>query len=107
MFLQLMRLQIHLGRESNELLFQARLLLTRKVIFPHMRKQRLIIEIVLRLTSMQLVTNKAPLMLLPAMHIQLILTIKPQSTERTQRMALEPRLIDRTGIVVSFPHMFL
>lgn len=46
------------------------------------------------------------LVLLSAMHIQLILAIESNTTEGTERMPLESALIDSSRIVISFPHMF-
>jgi len=83
MLLQLMRLKINLGIKSNKLLLQTLPLITHKVILPKVLIKRLVVEIILRLTTPRAITDKAPLMLIPAMNIQLIITIKPHSTEGT------------------------
>jgi hypothetical protein len=83
MLLQLMCLEINFGIKSNKFLLQTFPLITHKVVLPKMRIQRLVIEVVLRLATTRAITDKAPLMLIPTMNIQLIFTIKPQSTEGT------------------------
>jgi hypothetical protein len=78
-----MSLEIDLRIKSNELLLQTLPLLTHEVILAKMLKQRLVIEVILRLTTPQTITDKAPLMLIPTMNIQLIIPIEPHPTERT------------------------
>lgn len=63
-----------------------------------------VIDIILWLPSSP-ITDKTPLMLLPTMHIKLIISIKPLSTEPTLRVAFKATLVDSARIVVAFFHM--
>lgn len=46
-------------------------------------------------------------MLLPTMHIELVITIKPLPTEATQRMSLEATLVLSPWVVITLRHMHL
>lgn len=69
MLSQLMRLQIHLSSEHNELLLQASGLPTNPMILREMRKQRIVVKEVLRSTSIALTTDMALLVTISAMNI--------------------------------------
>jgi hypothetical protein len=75
MLLQLMSLKIDLRGKSNKLLVQTLSLQTQEMIFLEMLLERIIIEIILRLTSSP-ITDKASLVSIPAMNIKFVLTIE-------------------------------
>lgn len=107
MFLELMCLEVHLRRKYDEFLLLALPLHTHVMILLKVVLQRLIVDVVVRIPAICSVAQEAPLMILPTMHIELIVTIKPLSTEATQRVAFEATLVLGPWVVVSLRHMQL
>ena len=81
MLTQLMRLQVNLGRENDKLLLQASRFPTDEVILREMSKQRIVVEKVLRCSSIGLTADMTLLVTISAMNIQLIITIESRATE--------------------------
>jgi len=106
MFRQLMSLEIKLCREHDELLLQTVLMRTHEVILCKMNRQLIIILIILRYPRRSL-ADKALLVSLPAVNIELIITIVPRLENIANWMAVESTLVNGTGIIVSFPVMLM
>lgn len=77
------------------------------MIFSEMQLQRIIVEVVLGLVVLIAIADEAALMLVPAMHIKLIITVKTLTTEATYRMSSESTLVDGAWVVVAFLHVLL
>jgi hypothetical protein len=74
--------EVHLGIESNELLLQAFRLPTDEMILHEMGIHRFIVEEVLWHSPTSPITDVTLLMIVPAMNIELIVTVEPRPTER-------------------------
>lgn len=107
MLLELMRFQIHLSRKDDKLLLLALAIQAHKMVLAEVLLQRLVVDIVMWVSAVLSIAKEAPLVLLSAMDVQLIITIEALSAETTQRMSLKTTLINRTRIIISFRHMFL
>jgi hypothetical protein len=75
------------------------------MVLDHMSINSLIVEEVLRHATTSLITDVTLLVGISAMNKQLIITVKPRPTKRTQRMSFEAALIDRSWIVVTVLHV--
>jgi hypothetical protein len=73
-----------------------------KVLF-----QGVVVEIVVGVSRVSSVTDKATLVLHSAMLVQLVIVVKALSTESTQWVALEACLVCCTRLVVSMTHVLL
>jgi hypothetical protein len=102
MCLQLMSLQVHLVFENDELLLQAFLVWAEEVIFSEMNFQRIVIDIVLlRPSTIASIADMTSLVLIPAVCIELVVSIESLATKAAFRMTLESSLIFRARIVVA------
>lgn len=99
---QLMCLEIHLGIEYNELLFQTFLVRTHEMILAEMELKSIVVEIVLRLSStVPSITYVAALVSVATMCVELVVTIEALSAETALGVALETGLVYCTGVVVA------
>ena len=77
------------------------------MIFLKMTLKGLIIHVVLLLAVVgSAITDMAAFMLLTAMGIQLVVTVKALSTETTLGMPFETALVDGTGLVITVFFVF-
>lgn len=107
-----MSLQIHLRVEYHELLLLALGVEAGMMIFVEMPLQRVVVLVVLRiLAAGPSIAQMASLVLLSAVRVELVVAIESPPTEAALRMALEPALIDRAGVIVTellvFPQLIL
>jgi hypothetical protein len=101
---ELVSLQVHLGRKDNEFLLQAFSLSAHEVVLTEMMLQGIIIKVVLWLSS-PTIAQEASFVLCTAMHVEFVVTVESLTTESTERMPLESRLINRSRVIVSLLHM--
>ncbi len=104
---KLMSFEVYLRVEDNEFFLKTLPVETQEMVLLKMFLKRVVVLVVMRLPGVASVADEAPLMLVPTMFIELIVIIKPFATETAERMPLETRLVDCSGLVVAFPHMFL
>jgi len=105
--LELMCLEIHLGRKDDEFLLQALSIHTHEMILLKMVLERIVVDVIMRIPAIRSVAEEASLMLLPTMHIKLVIPVEPLPTEAAQWMALETTLVDCSWIIISLRHMLL
>lgn len=99
---QLMCLEIHLGIEYNELLFQAFLVWTHEMILAEMKLKSIVVEIVLRLSSaVPSIAYVAALVSVATMCVKLVVTIEALSAETALGVAFETGLVHCAGVVVA------
>jgi hypothetical protein len=97
-----MCLDIHFRIEHDEFLVQALLIRTKEMIFLEVQFQRVVVDKVLLLPAfIATIADMAPLVLLPAMYVQLIIPIEPLSTESAFWVSLESTLIDSPWVIVT------
>ena len=72
-----------------------------------MRLERLIIDIIVRVSAVLSVAQEASLVLLSAVYVQLVVAIESLPTEAAEWMALETRLIHCSWVIVPLAHMSL
>jgi hypothetical protein len=98
----LMSFEIHFRVKYNKLLLKALVVQARKMVLTEVFLQLFIIEVVLWiLAASSAIAKMTALMLVSAVNVQLIITIKSLPAESALRMALEPTLIDCAWIVVT------
>jgi hypothetical protein len=102
-----MSLQIKFRLKNHEFLLHtfsitAKVMVLLKVLF-----QGVVVEIVVGMSRVSSVTDKATLVLHSAMLVQLVIVVKALSTESTQWVALEACLVCCTRLVVSMTHVLL
>ena len=102
-----MSLEIYLAFKYNKLLFETLAVETQEVVFLEMLLQRVVVLEVMWLPGIASVTDEAPLVLIPAMFVKLIAIIETFAAETTERVSLKTCLVDGSGLVVTFSHMFL
>ncbi len=97
-----MRLQIHFRFENYKLLVETFLLRTEVMIGFEVRLQRVVVDIILWLPALgSPVTDVTTLVLVPAVCVQLVITVEPLATEATLGMTSEAALVDRARVVVA------
>ena len=97
-----MSLEIHLRIEHNELLLEAFSVWAREVVFLKVQLKRIVVDIILLLSAaFSAVTDMATLVLVPAMCVQLVVSIEALPTEAALRVTLETTLIDSARVVVA------
>lgn len=102
MVFQLMRLQIHLRPEDDELLLQAFLVGAHEMVTPKVLLQRVVVDVILLLAApTPSIANMASLMFVPTMNVQFIVPIESLSTETAFWMSLEAALVDSARMIIS------
>jgi hypothetical protein len=69
--------------------------------------QGVIVPVIMRLPRVPPIADEAPLVLVAAMLIQLIVVVKSLAAETTQRVSLESRLVCGSRLIVSVSHVLL
>lgn len=99
---KLVRLEINQRLEHDKLLIQALLVQAEKVVLAKVLLQRVVVDEVLVIPALaQPVADVAPLMLVPAVRVQLVVAVEPRLAEPALRMPLEPALVFCAGRVVA------
>jgi hypothetical protein len=101
-----MSLEIHLGFKHHKLLLQAFPILAEEMVSPEVLLERIVVQVVMWLSRISPVTDKAPLMLIPAVLVQLVAIVETRAAESAKRVPPKPCLIDCTRLVVAVPHVF-
>ena len=102
-----MGFQIHFRIKNDEFLLHAFPVCTQKMLFAKVDLERIIIDVVLLLPSLlPPVADVTTLVLVAAVHIELVIPVEPLLAEPTVWMALEPALVDRSGVIVTKLFMF-
>jgi hypothetical protein len=104
---QLVGLEIHLGLEHDELLLEALAVQTEEMVLLKMLLERVVILVVVRLPRVAPVTDKAPLVLVPAMVVELVGVVEARAAEAAQWVSLETGLVNGSRLVVAFAHVVL
>ena len=99
---QLMRLQIHLRLEDDELLLQAFLISAHEMVTPKVLLQRIVVDVILLLAApIPAIANMASFMFVPTMDVQFIVSIESLTTETAFRMPFETALVDSARVIIS------
>lgn len=75
------------------------------MILSEMQFQGVVVEIVLWFVACVPIADEASLVLISAMNVQLVITVKSLTTKAANRVSSEATLIDRTWIIVAFLHV--
>lgn len=102
-----MGLQLNFGVKYNEFLLQTFFIQADVMVVLKMLQKRRNILVVVRAPWIPLIANKAPLMLVAAMIVELIIVIESFPTESTQWMSPKARLRHIARFVVSMRHMLV
>jgi hypothetical protein len=100
-------LQVQLRLKDYKFLFQTFSVAAEVVVLLEMLFECIVVEVVVGMSRVSPIADKAALMLHPAMLVQLVVVVKPLSTEPTQGVTLEACLVCRAGLVVSMTHVLL
>ena len=102
MHFELMRLQVHFRLKGTGLVIQTFLFRTQEMILPEMIFQGAIVYVVLLMPrGIPSIADEAFLVLISAMLIQLIISIKTDPAEATFRMTFEATLVHSSRVVIT------
>jgi alkylated DNA nucleotide flippase Atl1 len=73
------------------------------VVFSEVDLERIVVDVILLLptAAVSTIADVATLVLVPAMGVELVITIKTLTTEAALRVSLETALVDGTRIIVA------
>jgi hypothetical protein len=103
---ELVGFEVHVRLEYHKLLLQALPVIADEVILLEVRLQSIVVQVVMRLPRVPSVTNETSLVLAAAVLVQLVVVVKPLSTESAERMTLEPGS-NPLLVLIAVPHVLL